>query len=134
MSDQNPFSEDLKDMLEAESSLGLDFGTNLFIGSEPPAPDQVVTIYDTGGYPGAANYDLRRPAAQVRVRSNNYRDGWVLANAVLNALHGKHEETWNGTRYLQILAASDVLYLGKDEQGGRFLFTANFQSQRTMEA
>ncbi len=126
----NPFSEDLKDMLEAESALGLTFGTDLFIGSEPPEPDQCVTIYDTGGQSPDVHIEYRRPTAQVRVRSNAYRDGWVLANDILEALNGKHEETWNSTRYLTIWTLSDVLYIGKD-QNDRFLFTVNFLTHRT---
>ena len=48
----NSVSEDVKDMLEAESDLDLTFATNLFIGKEEKDPDNCVTIFDTPESPG----------------------------------------------------------------------------------
>lgn len=45
----NAPSVDIKDMLEAESSLGLTFTSDLFVGHEPNTPDETVTIFDTPG-------------------------------------------------------------------------------------
>lgn len=124
----NAFSVDLKDMIEAQI-LTLSFGTNFFIGAEPDTPHNVVTIYDTSGWPPDPKLDYENPTAQVRVRNKAYTTGWDLAHDIMQAIHNKNEETWNGTRYLAVFADSDVLFIGRDEDE-RFIFTVNFRTTR----
>lgn len=129
----NPQSEDIKDMLEAESSLGLTFGTDLFIGKEPSAPDETVTIFDTGGFPDqlTLNPDERYeyPSIQIRVRSNDYQVGWSLINDIKLSLHGRANETWNGTLYSVIYTTGGVALLDWDDHD-RVRFIVNFNMQR----
>jgi len=117
----NPCSEDLKDMLEAESSLSLTFGTNLFIGKEPTTPTNSVTIFDT---PGANpmltvnnDEDYRFPSAQIRIRNNSYLTGRSMAEDIYTFLHGKNHETWNSTVYQFIRCVNEPYHLGNDENG-----------------
>jgi hypothetical protein len=128
----NPCSVDTVDMLEDES-LGLTFGTNLFIGFEPRSPDDTVTIFDTGGFGPQLTFDKSEKYdytnIQIRVRSNKYDDGWDLINDIKDALHGRAHETWNDTYYSLIHCSSDIAFLDWDSER-RARFVVNFELQR----
>lgn len=134
----NAPSVDIKDILEAESSLGLTFITNLFVGKEPATPDNCVTIYDT---PGMApditlkgksedSQNLKRPSIQVRVRNNNYVTGWNLINDIKEVLHLISGETWNGTLYDSILCVIEPAMLNWDSENDRVHFVSTFNIAR----
>jgi hypothetical protein len=133
----NCASEDVKDILEAESSLGLVFATNLFIGLEPPMPNNSVTIFDTPGYPpmltlsgGTEKFD--RPSVQVRVRNAGYTTGWDLINDIkvlLQNVCNSGPVTWNGTVYMSIRALNDPFLLDWDDKI-RPRFVCNFDIER----
>ena len=130
----NAPSVDIKDMLEAVSALGLTFATNLFIGKEPPMPNNCVTVFDTPGFPpqatlGIGDDDYYYPSVQIRVRNNDYLTGWALIQSILTSLHGRAQETWNGTLYSVILCSSGPVPLGWDENE-RIWFIINFNLQR----
>ena len=130
----NVSSEDIKDMLEEESSLGLTFATDLFIGREPATPNNCVTIFDTlGGGPqltmGDDNDDYYNPSIQIRVRNNSYITGWNLANDILISLHGRADETYNETLYTLITCTSGPALLDWDDNN-RARFIINFYLQR----
>jgi len=129
----NPPSEDVKDMLEAESSLGLTFATDLFIGKEPAAPKNCVTIFDTPGFPPQLTLDpggeYYYPSVQIRVRNTSYSIGWNLIHDIMVSLHGRGHETWNGTLYTVIYCSSGPALLDWDENS-RARFIVNFNLQR----
>jgi len=128
----NAQSEDIKDMLEAESSLGLTFGTDLFIGKELSKPDNCVTIFDTYGFPPLLTLDgggYYYPSVQIRVRNNDYRTGWALIHDIMVSLHGRAHETWNETLYTVIYCSSGPAFLDWDEND-RARFVCNFDMQR----
>ena len=129
----NAPSEDVKDMLVAQSALGLTFATDLFIGMEPAKPDACVTIFDSYGYApdlildGKTSYE--RPSIQIRVCDKRYITGMNLAKEIKDVLHGTENETWNGTLYTVIRCTSGPALLDRDENG-RFRFIINFNLQR----
>jgi len=130
----NPSSEDIKDMLEAESALAFTFGTDLFIGKEPATPDNCVTLFDTGGMPPQLTLtgqgeDYFYPSIQVRVRNRAYMTGWLLAENIREALHGRAQETWNGTLYTLVHCSSGPAFLDWDDNG-RARIVINFLIQR----
>ncbi len=129
----NPSSEDIKDMLDGESSLGLTFGTNLFIGMEPVRPNNTVTIYDTAGFGPQLTMDRTEKyeysSIQIRVRNISYTVGWNLINDIKDALHGRAHETWNATYYSVIHCSSDIAFLDWDNNQ-RARFVVNFEIQR----
>lgn len=129
----NVTSEDIKDMLEAESSLGLTFGTDLFIGKEPALPNDCVTIFDTPGGPPQLTLtpgeDYYYPSVQIRVRSNVYLTAANLIHDIKVALHGRGHEVWNGTTYELIACSIEPFLLGWDEKD-RAWFVTTFKIQR----
>lgn len=124
-------SEDIKDMLVAESSLGLDFSTNLFIGKEPIKPSNCVTIFDTYGFAPDLNLKdqgYEKPIVSLRVRDRDYMTGFNLAQEIKDSLHGRSHETWNGTLYTVIYCSSGPALLDWDDNGNaRFVLSINLQ-------
>ena len=136
----NAPSEDIKDMLLAESSLALTFATDLFMAQEPAVDDtisdNVVTVLDICSFPTAAllssnendtHYEYK--VVQIRVRNRSYTDGWELIQNIHDLLHGRAQETWNGTLYTAIYAASSPEMLEWDRNGNAIFFT-NLNLQR----
>lgn len=128
----NPPSEDVKDILAAQSVLGLVFGTDLFIGGLPSTPDACVAVYDTTGEPPEPSYRYERPHVQVVCRGDQgaYRLTQIQAQTIRDILNGINEETWNGARYIGIWALGDVNFIANDENR-RPRFTINFRLHRT---
>jgi hypothetical protein len=126
-------SEDIIDMLEAQSALGLTYATNLFRGREPSSPRNCVTVYDTMGF--APDLDLdgnngyERPSVQIRVRNADYDTGLELAQSIKDVLHGVSQETWNTTLYSVIYCSSGPALLDWDDNNNA-RFVLNFNIQR----
>ena len=128
----NPPSQDIKDYLEAQSSLGLTFATDLFVSEMPTIPDLCVTVYDSGGYDPQANYTYERPTIQVRVRGD--RGGYIAAHSltqsVRDVLHATAGGAINGTTYVGIWQEGDIMPLGYDTNH-RPELSMNFRIHRT---
>ena len=127
----NPVCEDIKDMLEAES-LGLTFGSNLFISREPEVPDNCVTLYDIpGSVPdiGLQAESYYRDGFQIRVRNNTYTAGMAQIFSIMDNLQGRANETWNGTFYSLIRVYLPPSILEYDENG-RAVLVMSVQAQR----
>jgi hypothetical protein len=123
---------DVRDMLLAESTLDLTYATNLFVGKEPTKPADCVTIYDTFGIPMQLNLETQGyeyPSIQIRVRNTSYENGWAIAEEIKNLLHGRAQQTWNGTLYSVIYCYSGPTFLDWDDSG-RVHFVINFNLQR----
>jgi hypothetical protein len=132
----NSSAQDIKDMLVAVPSLGLIFATNVFIGKEPSKPYNAVTLFDTHGYPserlltGSENgNDFQYPSIQIRVRNTTYPDGWALIEKIKESLHGRAQETWNGTLYSSIFCSSGPAWLDWDDNAN-VRFIVNFDITR----
>lgn len=125
-------SEDIKDMLVAESIFDLTFNTNLFIGRMPAKPNNVVVIIDSYGYPpdlGLNTVGYERPNVQIVIRNSNYTTGLELAQDIKDSLHGRSQQIWNGTLYSVITCLGSPAPLGWDENG-LASFSINFNLQR----
>ena len=132
----NASSKDIVQILEESGeSSGFDdlvFATNLFIGKEPPAPKNCVTIFDTSGIApdlGLTDQGYERPSIQVRVRNTSYIAGWNLIERIKNCLHGLSQTTVNGTLYSVIYCSSGPTLLDWDDNGN-CRFVCNFLIQR----
>ena len=128
-----PASEEIKDMLVAESYLGFTFGGDLFIGREPAEPHDCVTIYDTPSFPPDLTLDsgesYYRSSVQVRVRDRSYVEAMSIARNIMTSLHGRAQETWSGTLYTVIRATGEPALLAWDDNN-RAIVIINFNLQR----
>ena len=133
-------AQDVASMLEAagdSSGIGgvgaMVIGTDLFCFKEPAKPDNVVTVFDTPGFPpwlglaGETGYEY--PSVQIRVRNRDYRTAWALIEEIKDSLHGRHGETWNGTLYTYIACSIAPAMLDWDDNGNVRL-VINFNIQR----
>ncbi len=128
----NTPSVDIKDMLEAESSLGLVYKDNLFVGVVPADKDSCTTIIDqpgSGPHLGVNYSDYYYDAVQVQVRDNDYLKAMELAQDIMASLHGRANETWSSTLYTLVRAANGPANLGQDENF-RTIVVLNFDIQR----
>lgn len=134
----NAPSVDIKDLLNGESSLGLTFATDLFIGREPSNPDNCVTIFDTPGrepemtLKGKDEPGYFYPLVQIRVRNNAYVDGWNEIEGIKNFLNGMHEITQGGAVYDLIKCVQEPSFLDWDKHK-RVRFVATFRMHRKEE-
>ena len=128
----NPASEDIKTLLDGDSSLGLVFMVNLFISELPETPDNCVAVFDSPGLAPALHTEWKQPGVQIRIRGDKgaYRAAHLLAQTIGDLLHGIHNETVGATRYALIQQMGDVIPLGRD-QLERPELSMNFQIQRT---
>lgn len=125
-------SQDLKDILTA-AGLGLTFGTNLFVGSEPTAPASVTTIYDTPGWAPddtlTKGESVYRPAIQIKVRNPSYVAAGALINQIKDVLHLIAGKVWNGATYTLIKCDQEPFCLGFSENN-LAMWVCNFSIQR----
>jgi hypothetical protein len=129
----NIASQDIKDMLVADTNLSLVFATDLFIGVEPTLPKNCVTIFDMSGRPpqltlAGKGENYYYPSIQIRVRNVSYIAGWALIESIRTSLHGRAQETWNGTLYSVIYCSSGPAMLDWDDNS-RVRFIINFDIQ-----
>ena len=115
------------------SGNALTMGTNLFVGSEPKTPANVVTVYDTGGPAPNQTMDGRcficYPTIQIRVRHASFLTGDTQARALLQEVRQITHQTLSGTRYLGVFANSETIHLGKiDTNAGlAHVWASNFR-------
>lgn len=104
-------------------------GTDLFKGLLPDTPDACVALFETpGGPPGLTDsIDLR--SFQVRTRAAGYSDARQKCEDIFALLHGLHEQTLSGARYVLVAAKQAPFSLGRDDRQ-RHEFAANFRALR----
>lgn len=130
----NSTAEDIANILNNESSLGLTLVTDLFYNRMPDEPSIVVTVYDNPGGPPALTMqkdtsDYYFSSISVQVRDNIYDDGWDSIFAVFEFLHGHSMVIEGGTYYALIKALDNPQVLHYDEND-RPTFVVNFEVQR----
>lgn len=123
---------DVKDMLEADSALGLKLADNLFIGRMPAKPNNVVVIFDTPAYPPQLTFNpLERyeySSVQIQVRNTSYVTAEAIAKQIQQSLHGRYQETWNDSIYTIVQCSTPPALLDWDDSN-RARFYINFDSQ-----
>lgn len=127
----SPAKDMTSPLLTSSAATGLTLGTDLFYGREPASPDAVVSIFDSPGLEPQAGYTFLQPRVQVRIRGDkmDYDTAYTLAETIRNILHELTPQTINGTKYISVLATSDIEALG-DDDNDRPSFVCTFQIQR----
>jgi hypothetical protein len=101
-------------------------GADLFLGLMPDQPDNCITLFEYAGSPPDLHWAGEYPGLQVRVRNTSYAAGREKIEEVVTELHGAHELTLNGTRYLLIKARGSPEVLKRDANNRVELFV-NFE-------
>lgn len=131
----NSVCEDIKDVLEDNESLGLVFGTNLFIANIPISPTIMAALYDTSsGNPETmlSGDAIQNDSIQVIIRGVVYEDAYALAMAIRDYLVGISNQIYNDTRYLSITHFyGPQQYNGTTDKRGVIELSINFQIKRT---
>lgn len=108
----------------------------VYKGREPPTPDQVITVFETGGLPNQGRDDtLDFPTFQVRVRgigttSTGYPAARTKLAAARVALESMNAATFSGRYYCTVTAHGEVISLGADESN-RPRLVMNFTAMRS---
>jgi hypothetical protein len=103
-------------------------GWSINVSREPVNPPTAVTVYDTGGEgPDTDEQDLLVHNFQIRVRAPNYANAYAKHEEMRALLIGPDSIVMEGTRYVGVWVASDILAIGRDE-GDRHLLTANYRA------
>jgi len=109
----------------ATKSIGT-VGTDIFLGLMPDQPDNCVTLFEYAGSPPDLHWAGEYPGLQVRVRNKSYAAARSKIGEVIEKLHGLHEQTLSGTRYLLIRARGSPEVLKRDASNRVELFV-NFE-------
>jgi hypothetical protein len=101
-------------------------GADLFLGLMPDQPDNCIALFEYAGSPPDLHWNGEYPGLQVRVRNKSYAAARAKIGEVMNELHGLHEQTLSGVRYLLIKARGSPEILKRDENNRVELFV-NFE-------
>jgi len=109
----------------ATKSIGT-VGTDIFLGLMPDQPDNCIALFEYAGSPPDLHWNGEYPGLQVRVRNKSYAAARTKIGEAMTALHGLHEQTLSGTRYLLIKARGSPEVLKRDNNNRVELFV-NFE-------
>ena len=101
-------------------------GTDIFLGLMPDQPDNCIALFEYAGSPPDLHWNGEYPGLQVRVRNKSYAAARTKIGEVMEKLHGLHEQTLSGTRYLLIKARGSPEILKRDNNNRVELFV-NFE-------
>ena len=101
-------------------------GTDIFLGLMPDQPDNCIALFEYAGSPLDLHWNGEYPGLQVRVRDKSYAAARTKIGEVMEKLHGLHEQTLSGTRYLLIKARGSPEILKRDNNNRVELFV-NFE-------
>ena len=133
-------STDIKDLLTSQATTTLlgesfgTFGTDLFIGHEPPQPENCTTIYDMGGRFQNPKQNINEMWLYIQTRNHSYTDGYAKIEQARMALEGISKTVVNNTTYLGIWVEMPPMFVHRDKQN-RSIFTMKlrimYQPQRS---
>jgi len=101
-------------------------GADLFLGLMPDQPDNCIALFEYAGSPPDLHWNGEYPGLQVRVRNKSYAAARAKIVEVAKKLHGLHEQTLSGTRYLLVKARGSPEVLKRDANNRVELFV-NFE-------
>lgn len=94
----------------------LTLGTDLYLSYQPESPDDVVTIYDTGGVEPDRYLPTADPTAQILVRASQYETAHNRATEIAEALHGLHNQTLGDHYVYYIFLLGEPAHIGRDKR------------------
>lgn len=108
-------------------STGYDASNNIFINTQPELPNNIISIYDTGGEGTIIGFTDTKRSIQIVVRNEKHNDGNFIAWAIHNALtiQAKNGFLSVDGRNMLIISRNTPISIGKDENG-LFEWSINF--------
>lgn len=112
-------------MLDIADYLEQNGVSSVYVGFEPPSPDNCVVLYEYAGRQIECLYktNLEIPSLQVLVRDGDYENGYNRLVRIKELLHGLRVAI-NGTPYF-VYANQTPEFLGRDENA-RVSWVLNF--------
>lgn len=115
---------------EGLGTLGGASSWGIYVGLEPPSPDQVLTVYDTGGAMGNPDGQMYDPTIQVRGRSHDYDTAYSKLEEVRDLLIvDKTARVIDGWLYTGFWLTADITKIDVDENN-RSVLVVNFRLMR----
>jgi hypothetical protein len=107
------------------------FAQTIHVSREPVSPDNVVTLYDTGGSsPLLSDHaELRENSIQVRVRNTSYPDAYNKQLEIARVFQGQEPFLQGESEYAGVWQVGDIISIGRDDSD-RFLLTSNYRVVR----
>jgi hypothetical protein len=105
--------------------------TNKYLGDMPDSPDNIVILYNTGGFDSTHSLGTQKPSNenptfQIRIRDTSYANAITRAEAIKDLLDGKCSTTVNSNNYISIFMVGDINSIGRDAHNRAHL-TLNFK-------
>ncbi len=126
-------TEDVRDLLNDRDIVAWEGGSSsgwpIFIGNEPADPNNVATLFDIPGPSPSPKFLLDYPRFMVRVRSDDYVQGFNKAEEIKDALNGLPPQTIGDIRYDGIWVVVDTYFLMTDSRN-RSIFVNTYRSIR----
>ena len=134
----NPPSKDIAKWIAAQADPYSGIGTfagddpfSVYCAVEPAEPNDVVTVYDTGGAgPDTDDLSLCNVTFQVRVRCETYSEGYSIQEIIRDMLLTS-EPVCETSSFAGVAMTTDVVAIGRDENN-RHLLTANYSAIRNI--
>ncbi len=108
-------------------------GVDIFVGSIPDRPDDVVGCYEYPGEPPLSTKDRRvyeHPRFQVLTRSKSYQVARLKAERIYQTLDGARGE-FAGVNYAGIYALQSPFFLDRDD-ANRALIVTNYRAVKEL--
>lgn len=100
----------------------LDLGTNLFVSKYPDKPNNVVTVFDSGGSEQDPINPIVNTRIQVFVRNEEYDKGYELCRQIQVLLESIPQVNFdNGDKLIGVWSTSSIVSVGTDELNNSML-------------
>lgn len=116
---------DIANFLELEA-----VETLVYVNEEPAAPNDCVTVYDTGGSDPMVVDDVYSPTIQVRVRNLDSQLAYAKQYQIRDILVAEKNRIINSTDYISMWLQGDIISIGRDENN-RYILTSNYRLMRS---
>lgn len=103
-------------------------GQSMFIGFEPPSPNNCITVYPYGGEAPEPNSKLKHNGkVQVRVRGTSFPLAYDTCQYIINQVH-YNTSVLASTNGIMLAMESQPIFLTRDSEN-RSIFVCNFRSK-----
>lgn len=119
---------DIASYLE-DNSIGT-VGTDIFIDALPDTQDDMIAVYNTGGFDADIDIPVSNPTCEILVRSMSAATAQSTAESIKGLLHQKMNSTLvtGGYYFYYVFIMGDINLIGRDEKQ-RVEYSINFRTK-----